>query len=330
VYRVFRLQQAAALPASYSACEPGWPHVPSPFFSQAKSMITGSLVAIVTPMTSDGNVDFAVLERLVNWHIEAGTNGLIVAGTTGESATLSKPEHVAVIKAVVNYAAGRVPVIAGTGSNSTAQTIELSCTVDALGVDGYLVVTPYYNKPPQEGLVRHFTAIADAVSRPVMLYNVPGRTGVDMVPETVAKLAAHPRITGIKEATGDVSRVAVLRQLCGDDFALYSGDDATAREFLLAGGQGVVSVTTNVAPQAMTAMCKAALAGDASLAAKLDGPLAGLHRDLFIESNPIPVKWALQRMGLIGEGIRLPLIALSKQSQPAVEAALLQADLLAN
>ena len=253
-------------------------------------MITGSLVAIITPMTSDGSVDFDALGRLIELHIAAGTDGLVVAGTTGESATLTKPEHVAVIEAAINYVGGRIPVIAGTGSNSTAQTIELSCTVDALGVDGFLVVTPYYNKPPQAGLVRHFTAIADAVSRPVMLYNVPGRTGVDMLPATVAKLASHPQITGIKEATGDVSRVAVLRKLCGEDFALYSGDDPTGREFMLAGGQGVVSVTANVAPHTMAAMCKAALAGDASLAAQLDEPLAGLHEDLFVESNPIPIK----------------------------------------
>jgi 4-hydroxy-tetrahydrodipicolinate synthase len=293
-------------------------------------MISGSLVAIVTPMTADGNVDFAVLGKLIEWHIAAGTDGLVVAGTTGESATLTKPEHVAVIEAAVHCAAGRIPVIAGTGSNSTAQTIELSCTVDELGVDGYLVVTPYYNKPPQAGLVRHFTAIADAVTKPVMLYNVPGRTGVDMLPATVAELAGHARIFGIKEATGDVSRVAVLRQLCGEEFALYSGDDPTAREFILAGGQGVVSVTANVAPQAMAAMCKAALAGDAALAAELDAPLGDLHRDLFIESNPIPVKWALQRMGRIDAGIRLPLIGLSQSSQPAVEAALAHAGLLAD
>jgi len=293
-------------------------------------MITGSLVAIVTPMTSDGSVDFDALGRLIELHIAAGTGGLVIAGTTGESATLAKPEHVAVIEAAINYVGGRIPVIAGTGSNSTAQTIELSRTVDALGVDGYLVVTPYYNKPPQAGLVRHFSAIADAVTRPVMLYNVPGRTGVDMLPATVAELASHPQIGGIKEATGDVTRVAVLRDLCGEDFALYSGDDPTGREFILAGGQGVVSVTANVAPQAMAAMCNAALAGDAALAAQLDEPLAGLHKELFVESNPIPVKWALQRMGLIDEGIRLPLVGLAPEFQPAVEAALARAGLLAN
>jgi len=292
-------------------------------------MIKGSLVAIVTPMTDAGAVDYAALGRLIEMHIDAGTNGLVVAGTTGESATLTKPEHVAVIEAAVRFAAGRIPVIAGTGSNSTAQTIELSKTVDQLGVAGYLVVTPYYNKPPQQGLVRHFRAVADAVTKPVMLYNVPGRTGVDMLPETVAELAQHPRIAAIKEATGDVARVAVLRKLCGPGFGLYSGDDATAREFILQGGQGVVSVTANVAPQAMAAMCAAALAGDATLAARLDAPLERLHRDLFVESNPIPVKWALQRMGLIAGGIRLPLIELSPAGQIVVGQALQCAELLA-
>lgn len=291
-------------------------------------MITGSLVAIVTPMSADGSVDFVAFERLIEFHIQAGTDGLVVAGTTGESATLTKSEHVAVIAAALKIVGGRLPVIAGTGSNSTAQTVELSKEVDALGVDGYLVVTPYYNKPPQAGLVRHFLTVADAVSKPVMLYNVPGRTGVDMLPETVAELAGHSRIMGIKEATGEVARVARLRKLCGDDFGLYSGDDATARDFILAGGQGVVSVTANVAPQAMAAMCRAALSGDSAVAEELDGALTALHRDLFVESNPIPVKWALYRMGLIEDGIRLPLIGLSERNQPVVEAAMQRAGLL--
>jgi 4-hydroxy-tetrahydrodipicolinate synthase len=291
-------------------------------------MFSGSLVAIVTPMTADGVVDFAALEQLIELHISAGTDGLVVAGTTGESATLTKPEHIAVIEAAVSIAAGRVPVIAGTGSNSTAQTVALSQTVDSLGVDGYLVVTPYYNKPPQQGLVDHFKAVADAVSKPLMLYNVPGRTGVDLLPETVARLATHPEIFGIKEATGEVDRVAKLRELCGAEFMLYSGDDETSREFMLAGGNGVVSVTANVAPAAMASMCQAALAGDADKAAELDRPLAGLHHDLFVESNPIPVKWALHRMGLIGDGLRLPLVALAEENQAVVEAALEQAGLL--
>jgi len=291
-------------------------------------MITGSLVAIVTPMTADGTVDFDGLRRLIAWHIEEGTDGIVVAGTTGESATLTKSEHAAVIKAAVECAAGRIPVIAGTGSNSTAQTIELSQEVDALGVDAYLIVTPYYNKPTQQGLIRHYEAIADAVSRPIMLYNVPGRTAVDMLPETVAELAAHARITAIKEATGEVARVAQLRELCGSDFALYSGDDATGREFMLAGGQGVISVTSNVAPRVMAAMCKAAIAGNSAAAAELDDPLSGLHNDLFVEANPIPVKWALQRMGLIEKGIRLPLTELTEANQPVVVAAMQKAGLI--
>ena len=288
-------------------------------------MFKGSLVAIVTPMQADGTVDFAALEKLIEFHVEAGTNGLVVAGTTGESATLTKTEHVAVIEAVVNMVAGRLPVIAGTGSNSTAQTVELSKQVDALGVDAYLIVTPYYNKPPQEGLIKHFSAVADAVSKPVMLYNVPGRTGVDLLPSSVARLASHERIFGIKEATGDVSRVSELLELCGKDFMLYSGDDPTGREFMLAGGHGVVSVTSNIAPAAMALMCKAAIAGEADQAQELDAPLSGLHRDLFIESNPIPVKWALQRMGMIEGGLRLPLVGLAAENQAAVAAALRQA-----
>ncbi len=291
-------------------------------------MYTGSLVAIVTPMSPAGEVDYAAFARLIDFHVAAGTHGLVVAGTTGESATLTKPEHVAVIQAAVEQVAGRLPVIAGTGSNSTAQTVDLSVEVDRLAVDGFLVVTPYYNKPTQEGLFRHFTTVADSVSKPVMLYNVPGRTAVDMIPETVGRLSGHTNIFGIKEATGDLSRVASLRELCGDEFALYSGDDATAREFILAGGQGVVSVTSNVAPAAMAAMCEAAIAGDADRAAALDAPLAGLHNDLFVEANPIPVKWALHRMGLIDSGIRLPLLPLSEAKRPVVEAAMVRAGLL--
>lgn len=291
-------------------------------------MFKGSLVAIVTPMQADGAIDFAALERLIELHVGAGTDGLVVAGTTGESATLTKTEHVAVIEAAVRFAAGRLPVIAGTGSNSTAQTIELSKTVEALGVDAYLVVTPYYNKPPQEGLVRHFTAIADAVSKPVMLYNVPGRTAVDLLPETVARLAGHQRIFGIKEATGEVSRVAELSRLCGPEFMLYSGDDPSSRDFMLAGGHGVVSVTANVAPAVIAKMCRSAIDGDSERAAELDAPLADLHRDLFIESNPIPVKWALQRMGLIVGALRLPLVELASNKHAVVESALQRAGLI--
>ncbi|MBM4197172.1 MAG: 4-hydroxy-tetrahydrodipicolinate synthase [Gammaproteobacteria bacterium] len=288
-------------------------------------MFKGSLVALVTPMRADGSVDFAVLEQLVDWHVEQGTQGLVIAGTTGESATLTKAEHMEVIRVAAERAARRVPVIAGTGSNSTSQTIDLSLAVAGFAIDAYLVVVPYYNKPTQEGLFRHFTAIADAVDKPVMLYNVPGRTVADLQPATVGRLAAHERILAIKEATGDLSRVAAIRDLCGPDFALYSGDDATAREFILAGGVGVVSVTANVAPAAMAGMCRAALAGDAVKASELDEPLASLHRHLFVEANPIPVKWALEQMGRIGPGIRLPLTPLSSSARSGVSSAMRRA-----
>ena len=293
-----------------------------------ETMFSRSLVALVTPMSPDGAIDFASLEGLVEFHIEQGTDALVIAGTTGESATLKKPEHFSVVEAVLRYAKGRVPVVAGTGSNSTDQTIDLSQAVGELPIDAYLVVTPYYNKPTQEGLFQHFMAIADAVEKPVMLYNVPGRTAVDLLPETVAKLADHPRIFGIKEATGELDRVEQIKNACGAEFRLYSGDDPTAREFMLRGGHGVVSVTANVAPAAMRSMCEAALSGDAEVAAGIDEGLASLHRELFIESNPIPVKWALHRLGLIPEGIRLPLTVLAPEHQAAVGAALQRAGLI--
>ncbi|MEO8444639.1 MAG: 4-hydroxy-tetrahydrodipicolinate synthase [Gammaproteobacteria bacterium] len=292
-------------------------------------MFSGSSVALVTPMMADGTVDFACLERLVDLHVEAGTDYLVIAGTTGESATLTRAEHVEVIRVAAERAAGRIPVVAGTGSNSTAQTIDLSRAVASFPIDGYLIVTPYYNKPTQEGLCRHYAAIADALDRPVILYNVPGRTGVDMLPDAVARIAGHPGIVGIKEATGDLGRLEPLRVGCGPDFLLLSGDDATCREFILRGGQGVISVTANVAPAIMADMCEAALEGNAALAAELDAGLEALHRDLFIESNPIPVKWALERLGLIPGGLRLPLTRLSVAAQPVIEAALRQAGLLA-
>lgn len=285
-------------------------------------MLQGSLVALVTPMDADGGVDDRALAGLIEFHVEAGTVGLVIAGTTGESATLRREEHIALIARSVELADGRLPVIAGTGSNSTAQTLDLSVAVGDLDIAAFLLVTPYYNKPTQEGLYRHYVAVADAVDKPVILYNVPGRTAVDLLPETVGRLASHPRITAVKEASADLSRVARLRELCGAEFGLYSGDDATTREFILAGGDGVISVTANVVPAMMQRMCAAALAGEAAAAAELDAPLAGLHASLFVEANPIPVKWALERMGLIGPGIRLPLTPLSAQAQPAVEQAL--------
>jgi 4-hydroxy-tetrahydrodipicolinate synthase len=291
-------------------------------------MFSGSIVALVTPMRPDGAIDYASLERLVDLHVAEGTDALVIAGTTGESATLTRTEHIEVVRVAAARAAGRIPVIAGTGSNSTAQTIDLSRAVAGASIDGYLVVTPYYNKPTQEGLYQHFTAVADAVDKPVILYNVPGRTGVDLKNETVGRLAAHPAIVGIKDATGELTRVEDLRARCGDDFILLSGDDATAREFMGLGGRGVISVTANVCPGLMAEMCEAALAGDADQAAGIDARLAALHRDLFVESNPIPVKWALARLELIPAGIRLPLTPLSAAAQPVVEAAMRAAGLV--
>ncbi len=288
----------------------------------------GSLVALVTPMDAAGAVDYSAVDELIDWHVEAGTSALVVAGTTGESATLTHDEHAELIHYVAGQASGRIPVVAGTGSNSTAQTIALSKAVADAGIVAHLVVTPYYNKPTQEGMVRHFTAIADAVEQPLILYNVPARTGVDLLPDTVGRLAEHPRIGALKEATGEVERVERLRALCGEEFSLYSGDDATARALMLAGGDGVISVTANVAPQAMAEMCKAALAGDSVLAGERDAPLAALHDSLFVESNPIPVKWALNRMNRIGGGIRLPLTRLSAPHHARLQGALEEAGAL--
>ena len=279
-------------------------------------------------MDAAGAVDYPAVDRLIDWHADSGTAALVVAGTTGESATLTHDEHAELIRYVARQAGGRIPVVAGTGSNSTAQTIALSQAVAGAEIAACLVVTPYYNKPTQEGMNRHFTAIADAVEQPLILYNVPVRTAVDLLPETVGRLAEHPRIGALKEATGEVERVGRLRALCGEEFSLYSGDDATAKDFMLAGGDGVISVTANVAPRAMADMCSAALAGDSALAGERDAPLAGLHDALFVESNPIPVKWALNRMNRIDAGIRLPLTWLSGPQQARVQRALDQAGAL--
>lgn len=291
-------------------------------------MFQGSLVAIVTPMLADGSLDEEALARLIEFHIEAGTDAIVAAGTTGESPTLETTEHVAYLERVIELVAGRIPVIVGTGSNSTAQTMSLTRRAAELGADASLLVVPYYNKPTQEGLYRHFRAIAEAVPIPHILYNVPGRTVCDLLPETVGRLARISNIVGIKEASADLSRVAALRELCGADFDLLSGDDATAREFILKGGQGVISVTANVAPAAMHAMCAAALKGDRAGAEAIDDKLAGLHRALFVESNPIPVKWALAEMGLCEPGIRLPLTPLASAHQEPVRAAMTRAGLL--
>ncbi|WP_434926014.1 4-hydroxy-tetrahydrodipicolinate synthase [Shewanella sp. HL-SH5] len=277
-------------------------------------MKNGSIVALITPMNSDGTIDYASLERLVDFHINQGTDAIVAVGTTGESATLPMKEHIAVVNQTVKFAAGRVPIIGGNGANATAEAIELTKGMQHSGISAMLGVTPYYNKPTPKGLIAHYKAIAASTDIPQILYNVPGRTAVDMKPETVAELCSVSNIIGVKEATGDVSRVALLRQLCGDDFILYSGDDATAREFLLAGGNGVISVANNIVPHAFKAMCDAALAGNAQLAAEIDEPLRGLYSSLFCEANPIPVKWAVHRMGLITHGhIRLPLTELSEQ-----------------
>lgn len=290
-------------------------------------MFRGSIVALITPMHADGEIDEDSLRRLIEWHIAEGSAAIVAVGTTGESATLDEAEHCAVIARTVDYAAGRIPVIAGTGANSTREAIALTrCALEA-GADAALLVTPYYNKPTQEGLYLHFRAIAEAVDIPQILYNVPGRTACDMLPETVARLAPIPNILGLKEATGDVARVERLRALCGPDFALYSGDDATACDFMLRGGDGVISVTANLAPRQMQRMCEAALSGDRALAERLDQPLSALHRDLFLEANPIPVKWGAAELGLCERGIRLPLTWLAERYHEPVRAAMRQAGL---
>ncbi|MGI9281781.1 MAG: 4-hydroxy-tetrahydrodipicolinate synthase [Endozoicomonas sp.] len=291
-------------------------------------MITGSLVALATPMQDDGELDWERLQKLVEFHIKEGTDGIVAVGTTGESATLTVQEHCEVIKRVVEQVNGRVPVIAGTGGNSTQEAVLLTAEAKTLGADACLLVTPYYNKPTQEGLYLHFKTIADAVAIPQILYNVPGRTAVDMLPETVARLAGHENIVGIKEATGILERGTQIRELCGEDFAIYSGDDATGMELMLQGANGVISVTNNLAPRAMHEMCVAALQGDRATAETINAKLDELHQKLFLEANPIPVKWALAQMGLMGEGIRLPLTPLSEGYRPVLREALKQADLI--
>ncbi len=291
-------------------------------------MFGGSMVALVTPMKGNGELDFAALSRLIDFHVEQGTDALVVAGTTGESPTLTSEEHAALIDESVRLARGRIPVIAGTGSNSTRQTLDLSREVEKAGVDGFLLVVPYYNKPTQEGLYQHFRAVANSVSRPVVLYNVPGRTSCDLKPETVARLAELDNVVGLKEATGDMERVDDLRRLCGDSIELYSGDDGTAMELMLRGGVGDISVTANVAPAAMHDLCAAASAGDRERAEAIDGKLRPLHENLFVEANPIPVKWALAEMGLIEPGIRLPLVPLSKEYRDRVRSSLSEAGVL--
>jgi len=289
------------------------------------TVFRGSMVALVTPMLEDESVDFNALEKLVEFHIASETDAIVAMGTTGESATLDMDEHCEVVRFVVDKVNGRMPVIAGTGANSTSEAITLTqCAKDA-GANACLLVTPYYNKPTQEGLYLHYKKIAETVDIPQILYNVPGRTACDLLPETIIRLAKIKNIIGVKEATGDISRVATILAGVSSDFDLYTGDDATAIDFILAGGHGSISVTANVAPKQLRAAYAAALAGDAEKAREYDAPLRAIHRDIFIESNPIPVKWAVAQMGLMGEAIRLPLTPLSESCQPIVRKALLEA-----
>ena len=290
-------------------------------------MFRGSMVAVVTPMNADGALNFAALARLVEFHIEQGTDAIVAVGTTGESATVDFAEHVEVVRRVVEQVKGRIPVIAGTGANSTSEALHLTGQAKEAGADACLLVTPYYNRPTQEGLYRHYRLIAERVAIPQILYNVPGRTACDLRPETVERLADLPNIVGIKEAS-TLERIQELARRVGERLAVYSGDDGVAAEAMLSGAKGVISVTANVAPHLMREMAAAALAGDRARAKALDDQLAGLHQALFLESNPIPVKWAVQQLDLIPPGIRLPLTPLSESFQPAVREAMRQAGVL--
>jgi 4-hydroxy-tetrahydrodipicolinate synthase len=291
-------------------------------------MFTGSLVALVTPMRPDGALDLDGLKRLIDWHVEQGTDGLVIVGTTGESPTVSQEEHCLLIRTAVSHAAGRIPIIAGTGANSTAEAIELTRCAKAAGAAAGLSVAPYYNKPTQEGLYRHYKAIAEAVDLPTILYNVPGRTVSDIGNDTVLRLAQVPGIVGIKDATGNLERGSDLLKRAPKGFAIYSGDDASGLALMLLGGHGVISVTSNVAPKLMHEMCAAAFAGDLARAREINFKLLGLHQKLFVEANPIPVKWALTEMGRIERGIRLPLTELSAAHHETLRVALREASAL--
>ncbi|UZD54022.1 4-hydroxy-tetrahydrodipicolinate synthase [Caldimonas aquatica] len=290
--------------------------------------IVGSIVALITPMHEDGSVDYDTLRRLIDWHIAEGTDCIGVVGTTGESPTVTVEEQAEIIRVAVEHAKGRVPIMAGAGANSTREAIELSKYAKQVGADCTLQVVPYYNKPTQEGIYRHFRAIAQAVDIPMILYNVPGRTVADMQHETVLRLAEVPGIVGIKEATGNIDRAAWLIKQVPKHFSVYSGDDPTAIALMLLGGHGNVSVTANVAPRAMHELCMAAIAGDAKRAVQIHMKLLALHKLLFVEPNPIPVKWALARMGKAGPALRLPLVPLSAAHHAALEQALREAELL--
>ncbi|MFM9836179.1 MAG: 4-hydroxy-tetrahydrodipicolinate synthase [Methylophilaceae bacterium] len=290
-------------------------------------MLQGSLVAIVTPMFEDGSLDLDALRNLIDFHIKAGTDGIVIVGTSGESPTVTVDEHCLLIKTTVEHVAGRVPVIAGTGANSTSEAIELTQAAKDSGVDACLLVTPYYNKPTQEGLYQHFATVAAAVDIPQILYNVPGRTSCDMSNDTVLRLAKVKNIVGIKDATGGIERGTDLLLRAPKEFAIYSGDDATGMVLMLLGGHGVISVTANVAPKLMHEMCVAAMSGKVAQACAANAKLFGLHQKLFIEANPIPVKWALQEMGLIKAGIRLPMVNLSAQFHEVLRTAMKSAEI---
>ncbi len=278
-------------------------------------MFTGSLVAIVSPMTADGSLDWSAWDRVLDFHLQEGTDAIVIAGTTGESPALTEDEIEELSRRAVARCRGRLKLIVGTGTNSTAGTVARTRILSRLGVDGVMLVTPYYNKPPQEGLYRHFMAAAEAAEVPVILYNVPARTAVDLLPATVARLARNTRIVAVKEATGSMDRARELLAACPAEFTLLAGDDATAIDLIALGARGVISVTANVAPRRMHDACTAALAGDFATARAIDASLRALHRELFIEASPIPVKWAVARMGLIGNAIRLPLVELSPAHQ---------------
>lgn len=297
--------------------------------TEEKHSLKGSMVAVATPMKhgvkADTELDVQALEALIEFHIKNESDALVAVGTTGESATLNMQEHTETIERFVSISKGRIPIIAGTGANSTTEAIELTENAKKAGADACLLVTPYYNKPTQEGLYQHYKAIAEAVEIDQILYNVPGRTACDMLPETIGRLASVDNIVGVKEATGDLTRVAEIRNLCGEGFLLVSGDDATTCDFILQGGDGVITVTGNVAPKLMHDMCVAASAGDEAEAKRIDKLLSGLHEKLFVESNPIPTKWALNKMGLIDSGIRLPLTWMSAEKESEVIEAMKQA-----
>jgi 4-hydroxy-tetrahydrodipicolinate synthase len=291
-------------------------------------MIKGSIVAIVTPMHADGSLDYPGLNKLIDWHIAEGTDGIVIVGTTGESATVTVEEHCALIKAAVQHTNGRIPIIAGTGGNSTAEAIELTRFAKEAGADAALLVVPYYNRPTQEGMYQHFKAIAEAVDLPVILYNVPGRTVADMSNDTILRLAQIPNIVGVKDATGNLGRGIDLMRMAPAGFAVYSGDDPTAMALMFCGGQGNISVTANVAPRAMHELCVAAMAGDVAKAVSINNKVAPLHQKLFVEPNPVPVKWALTEMGLMPAGIRLPLVRLAEEFHGSVRGALREAGML--